>query len=220
MAAMNEEPPDIDDGDYSHVLRRMRAQHTWENTEAASWNVQSGLRQTLRDLQVKASQRKLRLFACACCRYAWYYLGTDFNRGAVEVAERYADGLADKAELSRAESAATGAARAAASSRPWQAAQGAARLAFALIPEWSTRAAQHHLLRHLFGVGQTPDRETGSWSATVVEIATALYVGDDCAFALHDALLDSGRMELADHFQQEQWHPKGCWALDRILNKA
>ena len=47
----------------------------------------------------KASERKLRLFACACCyRAAWY--GQDkSSRLAVEVAERYADGRATEAEL-------------------------------------------------------------------------------------------------------------------------
>jgi hypothetical protein len=37
---------------------------------------------------------------------------------------------------------------------------------------------------------------------------------------LHDALLEAGHPELAEHFQQEQWHPKGCFALDLILGKT
>jgi hypothetical protein len=40
----------------------------------------------------------------------------------------------------------------------------------------------------------------------------------DCTFALHDALLEAGCGELADHFTEPR-HPKGCWALDVILGK-
>src|SRR5262245_61231236 len=44
-------------------------------------------------------RRKLRLFACACCRRAWHHFGIEQGRQAVEVAERYADGIASKSEL-------------------------------------------------------------------------------------------------------------------------
>jgi hypothetical protein len=53
----------------------------------------------LQFLQGKASERKLRLFACACVRRVWGLLAEERSRKGVEVSERYADGLAGAGEL-------------------------------------------------------------------------------------------------------------------------
>src|SRR5262249_24206766 len=51
----------------------------------------------------KTSYRKLRLFIVACCRRVWHTFEEeddgDDRRDAIELAERYADGLADDDEL-------------------------------------------------------------------------------------------------------------------------
>src|SRR5262245_33042162 len=50
----------------------------------------------------RASERKLRLFACACARRVWSLMTHPCSREAVLVAERFADGTADRRALAAA----------------------------------------------------------------------------------------------------------------------
>lgn len=72
----------------------------------AEWLAASDTKRMLRWLTEDANARKLQLFACACCRAIWYLLIDERARRAVEVAERFADGLATEAELTEAHVAA------------------------------------------------------------------------------------------------------------------
>jgi hypothetical protein len=58
--------------------------------------------QMLLFLRDKASDRKLRLFKCACCRRIWHLIGPAEYRHVVEVAELFSDQQADESELQRA----------------------------------------------------------------------------------------------------------------------
>jgi hypothetical protein len=100
---------------------------------------------------------------------------------------------------------------------------------------------QADLLRHIVGNPFRPPAAVHCPSH-VLQLAEAQYAGNDCLFALHDALLDSGHVELAEHLDpnptpkprpasamdifsrtemhcEDKHHPKGCWALDLILAK-
>jgi hypothetical protein len=56
-------------------------------------------------LRGKVSDRKMRLFACACARRVWTLLPNDPCRQAIETAEAYADGLRSRNDLQAARNA-------------------------------------------------------------------------------------------------------------------
>lgn len=74
------------------------------------------------------------------------------------------------------------------------------------------------LLRHIVGNPFRPFLPLERLSATLRQLAEAVYAGESCTFALRDALFDAGHADLAEHFQHDG-HPKGCWALDAVLGR-
>jgi hypothetical protein len=64
----------------------------------AEWLASNRREAMLEHLHGKASDRRLRLFACACCRRIWHLILDERGKKAAWVAERYADGLATDEE--------------------------------------------------------------------------------------------------------------------------
>jgi hypothetical protein len=198
-------------------------------------------------LRGKASDRKLWLFAMACCRRIWHFFdGRSHN--LVEVSERFADGAAGRTELSfawdlnlealqsaepytptsvtahMAGTLATGAAWAVA----WNIvsdARRAMRYSSRQADTYQESQGQAALLREVFGplsfhlVSLDP-----SWlTPTVKALALAIYT--DRTFTdipvLADALEEAycSNEEILNHCRGRGPHVLGCWVLDLLLAK-
>ena len=68
----------------------------------AEWLRGTDPKPMLKRLPDTASDRKVRLFAAACCRAVWDLFTDERSRAAVEVSERYADGQATGKQLAAA----------------------------------------------------------------------------------------------------------------------
>jgi hypothetical protein len=192
-------------------------------------------------LRGKASDRKLRLFAVACCRRVWPLLAEEWSRQAVESAEKYADGLCSDEQLEetgkRAGWAAAGAGQGSAAEAAAWAAAGkgevgwveitAAHAGWAETAEESPRPFHCDLLRDIFGNSFRSQAINPAWlgsnGGTVPIIARTIY--DERAFdrlpVLANALQEAGctDKEILNHCRQPGVHVRGCWALDLILGK-
>jgi hypothetical protein len=68
----------------------------------AEWLARADPQKMLEYLGDRASERKLRLFAVACCRRLWPHLEDRRSQKVVQASELYADGLATRRQLDRA----------------------------------------------------------------------------------------------------------------------
>jgi hypothetical protein len=213
----------------------------------AEWNTSIDLQAMLESLRASglASDRKLRLFACACCRRIWSLLYDDRSRRAVEVAERHADGLATWAELDTAEALAEEVAHEARQTRIGSipVAEAAEAVAFRnLVVEFASGSVllavgnertpenlqQCLLLRDIFGLlpFRSPplDPSVLAWNdGCAVKLATAIY--EERAFdrmpVLGDALEDAGLtdQEILEHCRGPGPHARGCWLVDLLTGR-
>ena len=181
----------------------------------------------------KVSDRKLRLFAVGCCRKIWHLLESEEDRRTVEIWEEFAEGprnhvAFDKASFLAAEITGERGQRTTNLCLLHDPLTAVARIvAFALraaagddLDLWRCHSTiQASLLRHIIGNPFRPYPSPSSWPSTIVALAEATYQGDNCSAPLHDALLEAGHPELAEHFAKEPWHPKGCWVIDMLTGK-
>jgi hypothetical protein len=175
-------------------------------------------------LEDEASERKLRLFAVACCRRIWHLLTDKKSRRSVEIAEAYADRQASSKEV-RAVRQAMRALHDSDHGRPshldcaLHAASYACRRRADLL-KVSSMAAQ--------AAFYDPDSARGD--GTVRRLAQATYderqlpsgTLDPARLAvLADALEEAGCDDPAilDHLRCVGPHFRGCFVLDAILAK-
>jgi hypothetical protein len=188
----------------------------------AEWLACTDPEKMLESLLGKASDRKLRLFAVACCWLSWGFIADDRNRRAVELAECLADGAAagrdlrrvrastrdgtawctimgsaSEAALHAARSGAGDAARSAARDKAWAGRE--ARDSAWRLTRAAARLTQAGVLRCIFGnpfrPSPPPPPTVLVWGdATVPKLAQGIY--DERAFdrlpILADALEEAG----------------------------
>jgi hypothetical protein len=196
-----------------------------------------------------SANRKLWLFACACCRRYWGYLEQE-SREIIARCEILADQPSAETETEKKELCfranavvtaigqrprendnqnpksrlrrAAAAVCYAATGDPW-----GAHSYFCEI-DASEAAVQCNLLRDIFGNPFRPSRIDPDWltwrDGTAVKLAQAIY--DDRRYdllpILADALHETGCCDdaILDHCRGSGPHVRGCWVVDLVLGKS
>ncbi len=197
------------------------------------WEASRQPEEILYHLGERASQRRLRLFACAVCRLAWRLLTDERSRRAVEAAERFANGEARGAlgltwaEASRVSPLGEGAYLAALVAI-MRAEDGAPFKTASSMTENSgvvPRSVQADLMRCLFGNPFRPVTFAPAlrlWNGgAAVALARSMYVAGDFTKAalLADLVEEGGAADprLLRHLRGPGPHARGCFAVDLVL---
>jgi hypothetical protein len=188
------------------------------------WARGSDAPEMLRLLPGRASDRKLRLIACACARLL-RASGQEHNHAAVDAAERYADGLCPRREAKKLCKH---------SDLAWLAHLGPAESALHAIrlvgaeqlAAGRMRAAD--VVRDVLGDPFRPVVLRHEWlrneGGAVAHLATA--IDRDGRYEdvpiLADALEDAGCRVSAvlEHCRAGVKHARGCWVIDLLLGRA
>jgi hypothetical protein len=181
----------------------------------------------------EASDRKLRLFACACCMQL---ARSEEDRQAVDLGERFADALVSDVERRTAWNAIEVQKRDAIDMQNFQdaialwvrgrplapdmnASRGLDGLARSLVGERSI-----DLLHCIFGNPFQPPGGPGWDDPRAIRLAQGIY--EERAFErlpiLADALEEAGCQDALalDHCRQNGNHVRGCWVIDLLLKKV
>jgi hypothetical protein len=201
-------------------------------------------------VRTTAGARKLRLFACACCRRVGDLLACESSRQAVAAAELFADGNLRPIDLEVAHAAArwdaagaglaadyaivdtaafdaaAAAARAAADTAAFE--LDAAAVARQAVQAGGVAAEQADLLRDLLGNPFRQAPADPAWLAwregTIACLAQAIYDSQTCARlpVLADALEEAGctDVDVLGHCRVPGPHARGCWVVDLLLGKS
>ncbi len=183
-------------------------------------------------LQGKASDRKLRLWATACCRRYWSQTLPQSSRDAILKLEQSADGLATEPELAaafRAHERTFGKHTHDGIYYGIEAAVGLdfGYLLFGIAPDDGSKEPHGSaaILRDIFGKPFRPVAVVPAWLTTdVVALAEGIYAERDFfpMPILADALQDAGceNEDILNHcLDANATHVRGCWALDLVLGK-
>jgi hypothetical protein len=200
----------------------------------SEWLGGTNLAGMLEHLAGTVSERKLRLFASACCRAV-----VRGHQDVFEVAAAYADGKATAHQLAAARFAGRfqpghpawavawspdlPALHAVGRVLSWAAGQRANASGW-----WDFVAVQADILREVIGNPFRPVRLDPAWLAgsdgAAVKLAEVIYA--ERRFAempiLADALEEAGCTDLVvlEHLRQQEEHVRGCWVVDHVLGKA
>jgi hypothetical protein len=208
------------------------------------WLVASRPLKLLGSIRDRLTDRKLRLFACACCRRVWHLLPDPANRDLVAAVEDRPDGTRDDPVLWAAIEASSRRehewtddngylavkylGRSYYKVRPLESAVVAAAKLDQRVRETGDTAtegaAQAGLVRDIFGNSFQPVAFDPRWrTADTVGLARDIY--DERAFdrlpLLADALMDAGCTDeqVIGHCRSEGPHVRGCWVVDMVLAK-
>ncbi len=185
----------------------------------------------------QASIRRLRLFACAWCRYHCFEQLERRWQDIVQVGESFADGLVRETKRHLADQAALWAMFAATRKRDWEnlRAIGEARKTVATAKDQIVCIKQYYsvlekqrrceIIRCIFGNPFRPITLDPSWiTPSVKTLAQSIY--DNRTFdrlpLLADELEKAGcdNQEILDHCRGVGEHVRGCWVVDLVLRKG
>jgi hypothetical protein len=202
----------------------------------AEWLACSDLRLMLDFLNGKASDRKLRLFAVACCWRVWDSLPGVESRRAVEVAERFAD-QPNSSTLQGELAASHAGADAETNPQAFDHENPAWWVSRPLCDTYSARecagwaaggaveqAIQTDVLRDVIGNPFRPASADPAWlTSSVAALARQMYDRRDFAPMpiLADALQDAGcdHPDVLAHCRAGGPHVRGCWVVDLLLGE-